>query len=113
RPGAVMAGIPPCQSGRSRNAVHRRSSFRWRSTPDRTWPARTKPYGNIRPGPQPSTVVSRLEVFLLVPFQASSAPHIAIGNEHRHHEDAHLNETEPAKLIEFNRKGVQEDDLDI
>src|SRR5699024_3825001 len=91
----------------------RTSSFRWRSTPDQRWPARTTPCGSSRPGPRPSITKCRLGVFLLVPFQTSSTPHIAVRDEDRHHEQAHLDETKPAQLIEFHREGVQEDNLDI
>src|SRR5699024_6056765 len=50
---------------------------------------------------------------LLVPFQTSSTPHIAVGDEDRHDENAHLDETEPAKKVEFNRERIQENDLDV
>src|SRR5699024_3080651 len=81
--------------------------------PGQMSPARTMLCGNSRPNPRPSTAGYRWEVFLLVPFQTSSAPHIAIGNEDRDNENAHLDKTEPAKQVEFNRKRVQEDDLNI
>src|SRR5699024_10556615 len=113
RLGAVTGGTLPSRNAPNRIAAHRRSSSRWRNMPGQMSPARTMLCGNSRPNPRLSTAGYRWEVFLLVPFQTSSAPHIAIGNEDRDNENAHLDKTEPAKQVEFNRKRVQEDDLNI
>src|SRR5664279_1378741 len=70
----------------------------------------------------PSTVVSRTPDGSLssipiqltsFPCQSATADHVDVGDDHRHHEQQHLDEREHPELVERHSPRVEEHDLDV
>src|SRR4051795_13101566 len=66
-----------------------------------------------------ATVVSRMPSGsfssrpMSVPVEPAATPHIGVDDEHREDEHDHLDQPEHPELVERDRPGVEEDDLDV
>src|SRR5204862_7378649 len=98
-------------------ALARRSgTARWRSRPGRGWPARPNAPAPSPPASPPRSAARRWAAFLqdpwLIPFQAAAPPDIDVRDQHSDDEKDHLDQAEDAELVEGDRPGIQENDLD-